>query len=187
MADSGLTKRALSAAMKELMVEQPFSKISVGDICERCEMNRKSFYYHFKDKYDLVNWIFDTEFIAFARKKEYTNIRDFLVDLCTYFYENRAFYQRALQITGQDSFVDHFLELMEPLITSQLTGQMSADSDLDAFHIEFLTHALVGTIKRWIIDKSSIPPQKFVDMLERCVQRMAVKVYTEMEQAGINE
>ena len=52
MADSNLTKRALSAALKELMNEQPFVKISVGDICERCEMNRKSFYYHFKDKYD---------------------------------------------------------------------------------------------------------------------------------------
>ena len=39
--------------MKALMEERPFAKISVGDICERCGMNRKSFYYHFKDKYDL--------------------------------------------------------------------------------------------------------------------------------------
>lgn len=44
--------------MKKLMEKKPFSKISVGDICEDCGMNRKSFYYHFRDKYDLVNWIF---------------------------------------------------------------------------------------------------------------------------------
>ena len=55
-ADSNLTKRALAAAMKELMEQMPFSKISVSDIAEQCGMNRKSFYYHFKDKYDLVNW-----------------------------------------------------------------------------------------------------------------------------------
>lgn len=54
-ADSNLTKRALAAAMKELMEQMPFSKISVSDIAEQCGMNRKSFYYHFKDKYDLVN------------------------------------------------------------------------------------------------------------------------------------
>ena len=38
MADSGITKRALAAAMKQLMVRTPFSKISVGDICEQCEI-----------------------------------------------------------------------------------------------------------------------------------------------------
>ena len=53
------------------MEEKPFEKISVGDICERCDMNRKSFYYHFRDKYDLVNWIYDREFIAGVSKKEY--------------------------------------------------------------------------------------------------------------------
>ena len=62
MADSQLTKRALSAAMKELMAERPMEKIRIGDIVERCNMNRQSFYYHFKDKYDLVNWIFIPSF-----------------------------------------------------------------------------------------------------------------------------
>ena len=54
MADSNITKKALAAALKELMEEMPFEKIGIGDICERCGMHRKSFYYHFKDKYDLV-------------------------------------------------------------------------------------------------------------------------------------
>ena len=58
MADSNIAKNALAASMKKLMSKNPFSKISVGDICEDCGMNRKSFYYHFRDKYDLVNWIF---------------------------------------------------------------------------------------------------------------------------------
>ena len=59
MADSNITKRALASALKELMESTPFSKITVSDICAKCNMNRKSFYYHFKDKFDLVNWIFD--------------------------------------------------------------------------------------------------------------------------------
>ena len=67
MADSNITKKALAGALKELMDTKPFQKISVSDICERCQMNRKSFYYHFKDKYDLMNWIYDTEFIGVAK------------------------------------------------------------------------------------------------------------------------
>lgn len=71
MADSNITKKALAGALKELMDTKPFQKISVSDICERCQMNRKSFYYHFKDKYDLMNWIYDTEFIGVAKNKNY--------------------------------------------------------------------------------------------------------------------
>ena len=78
MADSNITKRALAQAMKGLMAKQPFSKISVGDICEACGMNRKSFYYHFRDKYDLVNWIFYSEFLASVQVAQCTNNEEFL-------------------------------------------------------------------------------------------------------------
>ena len=44
MADSNITKKALSNALKELLQEQSFEKITVSDICDKCRMNRKSFY-----------------------------------------------------------------------------------------------------------------------------------------------
>ena len=50
MADSNSTKSALADAMKKLMVRKSFAKISISDLCEECGLNRKSFYYHFKDK-----------------------------------------------------------------------------------------------------------------------------------------
>lgn len=40
MPDSNITKRALAAALKELMETQPFARISVGDICQACDMSR---------------------------------------------------------------------------------------------------------------------------------------------------
>ena len=90
MADSNITKRALASALRELMDEVPFDKIQVAHICERCDMNRKSFYYHFKDKYDLLNWIFDTEIISFAQRLTVTQEFDQRVEeireVCNYFY-----------------------------------------------------------------------------------------------------
>ena len=73
LSDSNITKRSLASALKSLMEEMPLAKITVGDICEACNMNRKSFYYHFRDKYDLINWIYDTEFISVARSKLYAS------------------------------------------------------------------------------------------------------------------
>lgn len=99
MADSNITKKALAASLKELMTEQSFEKINVTQICERCDMNRKSFYYHFKDKYDLINWIFDTEFMALVKDEDlhadYGKHWALVEKACDYFYENHAFYRKS--------------------------------------------------------------------------------------------
>lgn len=51
------TKKAISYAFKELLLEKPLSKITINDITEKCEMNRQTFYYHFQDIQDLIEWI----------------------------------------------------------------------------------------------------------------------------------
>lgn len=124
MADSNITKRALASALRELMEEVPFDKIQVTHICERCNMNRKSFYYHFRDKYDLLNWIFDTEMISMIRdytgKEPLEQYVEILREICNYLYKNRDFYRNALKIQGQNSFSDHFREYLRPLTKLRL-------------------------------------------------------------------
>ena len=52
------TKRALAASLKKLAAKKPLDKITVIDITEDCGVNRQTFYYHFQDIFDLVEWIF---------------------------------------------------------------------------------------------------------------------------------
>ena len=111
--DSNITKKALAAALKSLMQTQAFEKISVGEICEVCELSRKSFYYHFKDKYDLVEWIFHTEFITAVTSARVTDRWVFVRALCDYFYRERAFYAKLFHLTGQHSFRQYFSEYLK--------------------------------------------------------------------------
>ena len=76
MAESSITKNALAEALKGLMMEKNFEKISVSDICDRCNMNRKSFYYHFRDKYDLLNWIFYIGFMEHIKFDDFQELFD---------------------------------------------------------------------------------------------------------------
>lgn len=55
---SNLTKRALEASLKKLLLEKPLDKITISDIADECGMNRMTFYYHFQDIYDLIAWSF---------------------------------------------------------------------------------------------------------------------------------
>lgn len=174
MADSNITKRALAAAIKELMTEVPFDKINVSDICHRCNMNRKSFYYHFKDKYDLVNWIYDTEFFDISKQKEYASPWEFLADLCHYLETNRTFYRRAMKIEGQNSFSDHFTELLEPIIVEDL--KIIFGTETSDFHIMFFSDAFVGAIKRWVLEMEAIDADTFISLLQSIILQTSKKV-----------
>ena len=53
---SDTTKRALEISLKNLLLQKPVNKITINDIAEDCGINRITFYYHFKDIYDLIEW-----------------------------------------------------------------------------------------------------------------------------------
>ena len=52
-----LTEKALAASLKKLLEKKTLDKITVKDITDDCGVNRQTFYYHFHDVYDLVEWI----------------------------------------------------------------------------------------------------------------------------------
>lgn len=180
MADSNITRRALSASLKELMQEKPFEKISVADICQKCQMNRQSFYYHFKDKYDLVNWIFDNEFIAFAKESEFADQWAFLDALCFYFYKNRDFYRRVLAVKGQNSFSEHFRDFLHPVLARRI-GEILNDVYVQEFHINFYSDALICTLERWLSDKNSMQPSELIRLLRSLIHTRSIDILQENE------
>ncbi len=174
VADSNITKKALADALKELMETTPFEKISVTEISEACGMNRKSFYYHFKDKYDLVNWIFDVEtrelVASFNQEETYTGRMEFLEKLCDYLYENRDFYRRALKIEGQNSLSDHIREYTQPVLKERFV-KLFPGTDIDEFYVEFFSDACCCAIERWLKNRDCIPPRQFVAKVDTMLRR----------------
>lgn len=176
MADSSITKKALAESLKELMRTQCFTKISIGELCANCSMNRKSFYYHFRDKYDLVNWIFDTEFLALEKAKEPLPAWQFLLELCQYFDANRTFYRKALAIEGQNSLSDHIREQLMPALRHAMVCDCVEEYAID-FYLQFYSDAFLGSMRRWLADDHPLPPRAFVKLLFSCMERAAVHVH----------
>lgn len=174
MADSSITKKALAESLKQLMEEKPFEKINISDICDRCQMNRKSFYYHFKDKYDLVNWIFDTDILALLQDEVYEHMWDAVLRLSHYLYDNYSFYKKVLCITGQNSFPEHFQSLLVPLISNSIRDVLD-ENEVMEFQITFLSDAIVMAFQRWIIDNGTMIPEDFVKQLKLSLKYIALK------------
>ena len=56
------TKYAFANALKQLLTTKDLQKIRVTELCELCGAERPTFYYHFRDKYDLIAWIYMKDF-----------------------------------------------------------------------------------------------------------------------------
>ena len=148
MAESSITKRALGEALKKLLKTKSFSKICIGEICELCNMNRKSFYYHFRDKYDLVIWIFENEFFNRVEKHPNSMWRT-ARELCSYFYENKHFYKKILQVYGQNSFSEYFLEACEKSFAAKI-HEKEGFENTEKSTIELYASYFVLALYKWL-------------------------------------
>lgn len=166
MNGNNVTKNALAASLKTLMQERSFDKISVSDICEHCGMNRKSFYYHFKDKYDLVNWIFYVDFVGSMDIQSYRTGWDLLSDLCKHFYADRRFYRAALKITGQNSFHDYILETLRPILI-YMVRDMYPEEEMQQFFADFVGDAFLTAVMRWLDSGMIMEPEVFLDHMKK--------------------
>lgn len=168
MADALITKKALAETFRKLLSEKPFTKITVSEVCDQCGINRKSFYYHFSDKYEMVNWIFDYEY-GCQSKYYYNNSisKDNLLNLCTYFYNNRNYYKKLFNVEDYNSFSNHFRSFLMPHIDKKLRS-CYADR-IDEFTLNFFADAVICAIKRWIDNPECIRPEDFVEKIESLV------------------
>ena len=154
MADSNITKSALASALKELMETTPFAKITVSDICAKCNMNRKSFYYHFKDIYDLVEWsCVEDAARALQGKKTSTTWSEGLLQIFEAVLENKPFILNAYRCISRDQMENFLFQLTYGLIRDVVEEQ-SQDINISeadkAFIAEFYKYSFVGIMLDWI-------------------------------------
>ncbi len=177
MSDSLITKKAIAASIKELMKHKNLEKITVSDIVQNCGLNRQTFYYHFQDKYDLVNWIYYSEVVsAIARNTDYSDWTEVMLDVLNIMRRDKQFYICALNVSGQNAFQDYFfsvtkdllLEILNGIHDSAGKGENLEESEKN-FIADFYTYGLVGIVVQWARKGMKEPPDEIVDKLRRLV------------------
>lgn len=172
MTEAVSAKNALAEAMRELLETRSFSSVSVSELCRICGINRKSFYYYFKDKYDLVCRIFEDECIRLRRAAPGDELQ-FLYALCRYLDDNRRFYAKVLRIGGQNSFRTYFGDAVARRIRFYYRETVADAEDL-TFLSHFLAGALLSSFFEWITDPNPVSPRVFMEQLHRCVTILRV-------------
>lgn len=156
MANNRITKETFAKAIKALLREKSLAKISVKDITEQCGLSRNAFYYHFKDKYELVNWIFYDDMLRNVNSfNDPSKLTDSFVNVCQCLYSEREFYLACFQYMGQNSLFDTLHELYYELWKMNLEIRyMESNVKLSDEELEIMaklnSYALVGIITDWV-------------------------------------
>ena len=130
MPRSNQTKQLLAQSLQELMATAPLEKISVNDIVDHANVGRNTFYYHFEDKYDLVNWYFQSGITRFlVELSAYSSWNALLAALETYFQENKVFYCNALP-TRQNSLQQYMFDYLRSIF-EQNARELNPDASAE--------------------------------------------------------
>ena len=146
------TKQMLADALIALSCKKAFSKITVSKIVNYCNINRKTFYYHFSDIYDLLEWYLNNEVMQAV--STYGHIEDInAIITYTYNYINKHTYLKnfAQDTIARDKMTQILQTITYPksyemIVKYEQSQKQSLDSDFKEFLAKTLTRIIIFSI-----------------------------------------
>ena len=180
---SQLTKYALAQSLRKLLKERPLDKITVKDLVEDCGVNRQTFYYHFQDKYDLINWYFDRILLeSFQHMGEGKTAYEGLVNKFHYIEEEKLFFKAAFRNDDQNCLRDHDFELIREFYKNQIEEKSGKTmSEHLQFQLEMYCQGSIYMTVQWVLGEMKESPENLAHALAQSMPEELAKVFRELE------
>ena len=164
---SQITKRALEASFKNLRLQKPLDKITISDITEDCGISRMTFYYHFKDIYDLVEWsCVEDATKALQGKKTYDTWQQGFLQIFEAVKANKPFIMNVYHSVSREQVERYLYKVTYHLlldVVNEEAGDQSIRDEDKALIANFYKYAFVGLMLDWIRDDMKASPEMLVE------------------------
>ena len=111
------TKYVLETSLKKLLLSKPIDKITINDLTSDCGISRMAFYYHFKDIYDLIEWVcVEDGKKALQDKKTYDTWQEGLLQIFEAVMENKPFILNVYRNVSREKIESYLHKLTYSLI-----------------------------------------------------------------------
>ena len=168
--NSKIIKNHIASSFKTLALNDSISKITVAAICQEANISRRNFYNHFKDKYDLMQWIYLSEILDYEDQipcdlfEEYIWNRFYLT--CHYFQSQRAYYLNVLSDKSQNSFY----QLMLDILTDHLESVFGTLYKGNTYSSKLISNLVVLNFEEaynWLKTPSELSPEDFCHYMRK--------------------
>lgn len=166
---SQITKRALETSLKNLLLEKPLDRITINDIAEDCGINRMTFYYHFKDIYDLIEWSCEEDASrALAGKKTYNTWQEGFLQIFEAVLVNKPFIMNVYRSVSREQVERYLYKLTYDLIigvVEEKSAGLKVRNEDKRFIADFYKFAFVGLMLDWIRNDMKEDPNVIIARL----------------------
>ena len=173
---SAATRRAISEALKALMLQKPLDKITIGEIMDACGMRRQHFYYYFTDIYDLLRWTFEEEALQLRREQSGDlPWQEGLLQLFHYIADHRAICLCALDSLGRE-YLKQLFETDISGIVRRTVDRLARENGfpenaaMEDTAVRFLTLALAGVMESWLRGELTQTPEELIGIFSTIFQ-----------------
>ena len=163
------TKQLIGRSFMQLVCEKPFDKISVSDITSKCNLNRQTFYYHFQDKYECLEWIYRHDCLSPLIHISLDNWNTCIEEMLMIMQKHAQFYTRTIYASPR-SFIDPLFEVTKKLFRKTIhiiDEKDHVNDDEEDFISEFLAQGIVGTITSWVVKGMKQQPHDLSEKLKK--------------------
>ncbi|MCI5973326.1 TetR/AcrR family transcriptional regulator C-terminal domain-containing protein [Methanomethylophilus alvi] len=169
---SDLTKQALIASFKKLLETEPFDKITISDITNDCGLSRQTFYYHFRDIFDMIRWIYNSESLnEIGGRGGYGTWQDKIRELFDYTLNNKSLILGTFNSKCRNDLVGYYMDVSIRKISDIV--EMKSDGDIAEKDKKFIAsvyaYAFVGIMVDWISDGMKESSEEMVDRVYKIV------------------
>ena len=171
---SQLTKLALEQSLKNLLRKKSLAHITVTDITEDCGISRMTFYYHFKDVYDLVEWACREDASrALEGKKHYDNWQEGFLQIFEAVRENKVFILNVYHSVSREQIENYLFsltfDLLKGVVDEEAKGMTVREED-KIFIANTYKYAFVGVMLDWINRDMLQDPKEIIEALDKVVR-----------------
>ena len=171
------TKRAIHAAMSKLLEDKPIDEITVTELSEAAEINRKTFYNYYSSVYMVAEEMEDEIVARFDETLRRIDFDTLLKDPQTTFNtlarliaSDLDFYGNILTKRNQVIFLQKIISSLKERVMTLYASQISADAELVEYVLEYIVAGMVSVYQRWFISGMKTD----IEMLSRQISTLAV-------------
>lgn len=171
MIERKTTKELILSSLYDLLREKPYEKVTVSAIVKNCGISQRTFYNHFKDKHELMEWsylhVLDD---YYEQNRGDMTFRKWLAFMTETAWEHRLVLQKFTQYRGQNSLR---MSLHQPLTRRCLNIIQNVYGDSITEELESAVSFYVGGLISYVERALSAPdiptPKKSIRLFEACI------------------
>ena len=176
----------LAESLKELTESRPIEKITIKEITDKAGVIRPTFYNHFQDKYELLEWIIRTQILEPTRPLIHAGMVDeALMLIFTAVKADGEFYGRAVKLEGQNSFEEICKSCIEDILLEVIAGKSQTGTRrhfwlTPEYIAKYYAQSMSFVVVNWIKGGMAVEPREITDIYNYMITRSMTEVIEEL-------